>query len=406
MSRFGKKQGNLEKTPLFRRGTGGRGRLRPLVLLPVILLLVLAGCQAVDKDNMFEMPSEDLATLGETRPSETAETRTEPGKAETLSVPYQYGNMQINVPSGNFMDYGDKVIFSAGTGNGFNLFTLDKETLEIELLCRDATCGHNTLKCIAYQKTSNLEQYDGNIYVLGGDLSGPVLELAGDRFEDVTERGVSAFWHGNGNLYVKSTDSELMVYEKGSKTPRTLVAEYPAVQNVTVGNCIYGWDMSTDSIVRTDLQQEKPQPEPIFQKVYFMTDGEYLYTVAQEGDSFLYRYDLDLGNKTRMTADTILPASLNFDETYLYFRYADTTLDKTIWGPGGHELYRMPKDGSGEPEKIAELEEDVFFEVFTVPDCPYVFAECQQMQGDEVEYVYYAVAKDGSGARKLDTSVW
>ena len=380
-----------------------RARILAAVL---ILALALTACQAVDRDNQFEMPSEDMATLGRIQPTETSETKTEPGKAEELSVPYQYGNMQINVPSGNFMDYGDKVIFSAGAGNGFNLYTLDKETLEMQLLCQDASCGHNTLKCIAFQKTSNLEQYDGQIYVLGGDLSGPVLELRGDHFGNVTESGVSAFWHGNGNLYVKSMDSELMVYEKGSKTPKTLVEEYSAIQNVTVGNCIYGWDTSTDSVVRTDLQKEDPQPEPIFQNVYFMTDGVYLYTAAPEGDSVLYRYDLDLGNKTQMTEDTILPASLNFDETYLYFRYADTTLDKTIWGPGGQELYRMPKDGSGEPEKIAELEEDVFFEVFTVPDCPYVFAECQQRQGDEVEYVYYAVAKDGSGARKLDIPAW
>ena len=72
------------------------------------------------------------------------------------------------------------------------------------------------------------------------------------------------------------------------------------------------------------------------------------------------------------------------------------------WGPGGQELSRVAKDGSTAPENIAELQEDVFFEVYTVPDCPYVFAECQHKAGEEVEYVYYAVAKDGSGVQKLE----
>lgn len=205
-------------------------------VLCTAMLTFLTGCRAVDRDNQFEMPPEDLATLGETRAAETAGTeRAQDGAEagpESLSVPYQYGNMQMNVPSGNFMAYGDKVIFATAAGNGFDLFTVDKKTLEVRLLCQDASCNHRRSECISYQKTGNLEQYDGRIFVLGGDLTGPVLELKVDHFETVTNGDAAAFWHGGGDLYVKTPDSELLVYEKGSKSPKTLVEEYPAVQNV------------------------------------------------------------------------------------------------------------------------------------------------------------------------------
>ena len=364
-------------------------------------LLACTGCRAVDKDNQFELPSEALATMGQTEPT-AAPTRAAPvlDGWESLTVPYQYGNMQMNVPSGNFMAYGDRVLFAAAAGNGFDLFTVDKETMEVRLLCQDASCNHRRTECVSYQKTGNLEQYDGRIFVLGGDLRGPVLELDGDRFENVTGGDAAAFWHANGNLYVKTPDSELLVYEAGSRTPRTLVEEYPAVQNVVVGDSIYGWDVSTDSIVKTDL--DDPRPETVAQGIYFMTDGDFVYAVHSDTDGCLYRYDLDFGNEVRLTDQEIFPASVNFDEEYLYFRYGDLSLDNVIWGPGGHELYRMPKDGSTAPEKIAELQEDVFFEVYTVPDCPYVFAECQHKAGEDIEYVYYAVAKDGSGVQKLE----
>ena len=378
-------------------------RKRVWVLCTAVLIF-LTGCRAVDRDNQFEMPSEDLATLGETRAAETAGTeRAQDGAEagpESLSVPYQYGNMQMNVPSGNFMAYGDKVIFAATAGNGFDLFTVDKNTLEVRLLCQDASCNHRRSECISYQKTGNLEQYDGRIFVLGGDLTGPVLELKGDHFESVTNGDAAAFWHGGGDLYVKTPDSELLVYEKGSKSPKTLVEEYPAVQNVVIGDSIYGWDISTDSVVKTDLKDTKP--ETVAQGVYFMTDGAFMYAVGSGTDGCLYRYDLDFSGALRLTEQEIFPASVNIDEEYLYFRYGDLSLDNVIWGPGGHELYRVAKDGSKAPEKIAELEEDVFFEVYTVPDCPYVFAECQHENGDEIEYVYYAVDKDGSGVQRLE----
>lgn len=364
-------------------------------------ILACVGCRAVDKDNQFELPSEAFATMGQTEPT-AAPTGAAPvlDGRESLTVPYQYGNMQMNVPSGNFMAYGDKVIFAAAAGNGFDLFTVDKETLEVRLLCQDASCNHRRRECISYQKTGNLEQYDGRIFVLGGDLTGPVLELDGDHFESVTGGDTAAFWHSGGDLYVKTPDSELLVYEKGSRSPRTLVEEYPAVQNVVVGDSIYGWDIGTDSIVKTNL--EDPKPETVAQGIYFMTDGSFAYAVHTDTDGCLYRYDLDFGNEVRLTEQEIFPASVNFDEEYLYFRYGDLSRDNVIWGPGGHELYRVAKDGSTAPENIAELQEDVFFEVYTVPDCPYVFAECQHKAGEEVEYVYYAVAKDGSGVQKLE----
>ena len=52
---------------------------------------------------------------------------------------YSYGNMQKNVPSGDFMQYEDDIVFLSYSNRRFRLCTYDMKTGEVSLFFKDAT---------------------------------------------------------------------------------------------------------------------------------------------------------------------------------------------------------------------------------------------------------------------------
>ena len=387
---------------------------RAIILAGMMMLsMMLTACQAADKGNRFEMPSEDLATLGQTQateaPGETKQTEDPQEESRSasgqLSVPYQYANMQKDIPSGNFMDDGDKVVFGHQYQSRFLLFAVDKETLEVRLLCQDASCGHNGPECISYNKTGNLEQYDGTLYAMDGGISGEIVTIQGDKTTKTVDGTVSGFWHANGNLYVLTPDQALLCYEEGSKKPKTILEDYTGHWSVVNGTNLYAttWDNNT---IRVDLSAESPEPETLAEQVWtiFDMDRQTAYYVDMEDGYRLYRCGLDFQDPERLTEEGVLFTSINFDENYVYLRLLR---DGDYYGDGCDQLYRMRLDAPGEPEPFIEIPESIIRCVYTVPNYGYLFVETERetgKNGDETEYCteYYAVSKDGKESVKLE----
>ena len=90
-------------------------RLFCYVLMLIYSCFLISCGHAVDKDNLFEMPEEELETAGEEAGNAVLESdkehNTENDPADdSLSYTYAYGNMQKNVPPGNFAEYGDSIL--------------------------------------------------------------------------------------------------------------------------------------------------------------------------------------------------------------------------------------------------------------------------------------------------------
>ena len=373
----------------------------------LILSLAFTACQAVDKDNKFEMPSEELATLGQIQTIEaTRETRKETMPAdgaaagEPLSVPYQYGNRQDSIKSGNFMDYGDSVLFWALSGGKLLLYTVNKDTLEVRFVCEDASCSHDSDRCIAYAKGQNLEQYDGKIYTTNGLAEGEIQQLKGDHFETVVTGDVSCFWHANGNLYVVTADHGLLCYERGSRRAKTLMDEYVGYGSVVCGNYIYGTSKEFD-VFRVDLSAENQTQEILVKNAVARIDvaaGAFYYVSLD--DNCLYACDENYQNPVKLTEDGIHWASLNYDEDYIYMR---PLKNGDFWGEGSREICRMPKSRLGTLETLAEVPEGCVWSIYTVPGYDKLFVQVGiPLEGNRTELVYYAVSKDGSEIVKLE----
>ena len=90
----------------------------------------------------------------------------------------------------------------------------------------------------------------------------------------------------------------------------------------------------------------------------------------------------------------VLPASLNFDDEYLYFRlFTDQKIDGT---EEGKDIYRMSKADPSQVEKIATLDQTAYM-TFTVPGRDVLFVNTYPY-GSGV----YVMDSDGSNLRKLE----
>lgn len=362
-----------------------------------------AACSnAEDTENLFEMTTlqeQENLEMSLKIPSEKGlETGIEYDTGGTtelaLSEEYQYGNMQKNAPPGNFMLYENKIVF-VNFDNQYHAFTLcmmDKKTKEISLFCRDATCMHNTAECVSGGVTSNLEQYDGKLYALNSDNQ--IMELKNGQFETITNGAVYNFWHANGNLYAVSRDGALVVFENNNK-PRILVEEYTDRWNVVFGNYLYG--CTTQGISRVDLSAENPQKEMLVQSGDSMIDGEHIYYFDNE-TFCLYRCDMDGSNSIQLTDQPVLPASINFDGEYVYFRFY---MNLDMEGLESHAIYRMQKKNTQNIEKIAELPNYVYT-IYTVPNYDKLIVVTQASLVQDVAQEYYMVEKDGNSVEKLE----
>ena len=380
------------------------------IVLTVILTLLLAltACRAVDQDNLFELPSEDLATLGQTQAAEeTRETKETPASGtdrngtEDLSVPYQYGNAQKTLPS--FLSVGDDILIFWSHSNTLRhtyLYSVNQKTLEVRFLCQDPTCGHDTAQCIACDKIY-LEQYNGTLYAEDGGFSWTIKELEGGSFTPIVTGCGMGFAHAKGDLYVKTADNALLRYKNGGKKAETVSEEFFGEGMIVFENVLYASTPEFGS-VRVDLNAEEPKKETIRPdaRIILDTDTGTFYCVGTE-DGCLYRCDENFQNEKKLVGSYVDFQTVNFDENYIYFCRKP---DEKPYSEGGNVLSRMSKDPLGEPEIFAELPEGLITFVFTVPDCNYVFVQGMIPPEGEAspEFVFYAINKDTGEITQLE----
>ena len=366
-----------------------------IILSLACLILRLAACKAEDPENVFEMPQTESVET-----TEMVVLATEPPATEAeleVLTDYQYGNMQKNIPSGDFMAYGDEILFFRNLNGQVQLLALDKAKGEVTPFCKDATCTHTAVKCISNRVFANLEPYDGKLYAMNAGWK--IMELQNDGFEQIVDGEVYRFWHANGNMYAVTRDSSLVVFEKGSSSPRVLIEEYIDYWNVVFGQYLYG--CSSEGISRVDLSAQEPQKEIIVQGTCnSMIDGKHIYYDDVQ-TNYLYRCKMDGSESVQLTDVPVAVFSCNFDDEYLYFRLFTDGIE----GQDSHDVYRMSKEDPTRLEKIAELPESVH-QIFTVPGYDKIFVTNwrgnEPREEDREESRIYLVAKDGSSVELLE----
>lgn len=339
------------------------------------LCLCISACGAEDPENLFEM-------------SDTPDTT---GSFVAVDEgDYPYGNMQKNIPSGEFMRLGNEVLFTEAQGSGFLLYSYNLTTGEVRPYCKDATCDHR--ECGTGSLFGNLEQYDGDIYAMStGNM---VMKLENGRMERQLDGAVSGFWHYGGDLYVQTADYSLLVYEDGRGEPRTILEEYSPYWNVVFGQYLYGTYAGTLS--RVDLLAEAPVEEVLLENVNPMVEGEHIYYTSDD-THHLYRCRLDGSSPELILDKPVLIKWGNFDEDYFYFRlYTNFELD----GEDSHDIYRFPKDDPNDIQLIATLPESVG-DIFTVPGTGKIFVKTRTT-GEDSNKIIYVMNSDGSDIRALE----
>jgi len=352
-----------------------------LLILALSICLSLTACAAADPENLFE------STSG------TEDTQSEPDDVILYQGIYQYGNMQKNVPAGDFMLLGNEVLFSHLVNNKFLVYSYDLRTGQVQCFCKDATCQHEDCVAALY---SNIEVYKGKLYRTRSVESGKELLMVNGNTVEVILDSVSTFFHHEDKLYFRTPDSSLMVLAEGQKEPKMVLEEYNGVMEMIFGNYLYAHEF-WGGIYRIDLTAENPQPEMLVENAMGMTDGEYIY--YGDMNSFqLYRCNMDGSGPVLIDEREVQYGSMNFDEEYVYYRlYTDQKLTGT---PDCYDIYRFPKDDPTQIEKIATMPVPVH-QVFTVPGTGKIFVTAERLEGEENRPIYIMDC-DGGNMKKLD----
>lgn len=345
------------------------------VLVAFCMIITLAACQKEEPETDLRRESDSLLPP-------------EPGEV-AVEEDYPYGNMQKNVPSGNFMCYENDVVFLAN--NSTRLYTYDMETGKTSFFDRDATGrGGNAL-------SGNLESYNGRLYAL--DPGSRAVEVKQGVQSPLCDGSLYGFWHSNGSLYCVTKDASLLVYEKNGKDPRMLLEEYTGIWNVVFGQYLYG--NVEENIVRVNLRSEKPQEEILVKNAGGIVEGHHIYYVDYK-TWYLYRCNMDGSDPILLVDKPVLLASMNFDDDYFYFRlYTDTQLEE---GEDCFRLYRFPKEDPARIEEIAELPYAVF-QVFTVPGYDKLFVVTLgplNAAGNRDQWPIYVMNTDGSDVTPVE----
>ena len=368
---------------------------RLLTIGLLLMCLVLAACNATDPNNLFETTEGNPAdtttsAIAATEPSEESNASEFDGSV-MFEEGYQYGNMQKNVPSGNFMKLGDQVLFEYCSGGQFRCYLYDLVTGEVQSFCKDATCRHRS--CAASRLLSNLEVYKGKIYTMTDNWK--IAEIRDDEQIIPHKAQVNGFFHHNDKLYARTPDSSLVVFEEGSDQPRVILEEYTGYWDVIFGQYMYA--NAADSIIRIDLTAETPEQEEIVPNAGGITDGHYIYYTDNRTE-YLYRCDMDGSNAELLLERPVLLASINFDDEYFYYRlYTDHQLDD---GADTYDIYRFPKSDPAKIEKIVTLPVPAY-QIFTVPGTGKIFVESRIRTNGE-DFDIYVMNTDGSNITRLE----
>ena len=361
-----------------------------LIILAFCICLSLTACAATDPNNLFETTEKP----DDTTVSGMEDTQPDSNEVILYTGTYQYGNMQKNIPAGDFMLLGNEVLFSHHVNRRFLVYSYDLRTGQVRCFCKDATCTHKD--CAATLDT-NIEVYKGKLYAMRANESGEELVmLNGNTVEALLDASVYSFLHHEDKLYVETADSSLVVLEEGQKEPQMVLEEYSGIFEMIFGNYLYATKFDTD-IFRIDLTAENPQEELLVANAMGMTDGEYIY-YGDQTNFQLYRCNMDGSDPLLIDEREVQEGSMNFDEEYFYYRlYTD---QKLVGTPDCYDIYRFPKDDPTKIEKIATLPVPVH-QIFTVPGTGKIFVTAERLEGEENRAIYILDC-DGSNLKKLD----
>ncbi len=368
-------------------------------LLSVCLLLSACGAgthkdEAVNTDTTAQTPEQEtLSTEPSKQPEETVRGPVFEEIPKMEDDYYQYGNMQINVPSGDFLLYNGEVVFDVRSKTF--LYSYNLTTGEVRLFCASEGCDHRGSACVSVKNYSVLEQYGGKLYAK--DSESVVKTLVDGKWADLVKSN-RRFWHGDGDLYTVTRKGELQVYADGTGEPRTILEDYDYYWNVVFDGYLYG--ATAEEVIRVDLRSETPVKEILLEDVYSMVEGNHIY-YAEEENYHLYRCDMDGTNRQLLLDKPVLPASINFGDEYVYFRlYTDKQLEGTA---DSNDIYRMSKADPARVEKITTLPESAY-QIFTVPGLDVLFVTARvyyDEHGAQRENIY-VMNTDGRNMTQLE----
>lgn len=177
-------------------------------------------------------------------------------------------------------------------------------------------------------------------------------------------------------------------------------APYRQYWNVVFGPYLYG---QSEDITRVNLQAESPELEVLVKNATGIIDGQYIYYSDLSDGFHLYRCNMDGSDPVLLLDQPVLPASLNFDDEFIFFRLL--TGETIRSGPDTHDIYRFPKADLTQVEKIATLPE-MAYQVLTVPGYDKVFVLTLAPLNDEGNQAYdppvYVMGLDGSDLTQLE----
>lgn len=310
---------------------------------------------------------------------------------------YLYGNMQKANAAENFVVYGNEVLFVGGYIS--RLYAYDLTTGKVRRFCDIPNCDHSSSACrVLGLARQNLESYGGKLYT---HSYGEPIKVLEDSAWKSTGIRAERVWHAYGDLFTSMT-GRLKFYEDGEGEPRTILNDYDYMFNVVVGRYLYSH--SCVGLVRVDLLADNPDKEVVMEEVFCMVAEDCIYYVdtAEGSDThYLYCCDLDGSNSELLLDKPVLPASLNFDDEYLYFRlFTDKKIRQT---EDCKDIYRMSREDPKQVEKIAMLDKAAYM-TFTVPGYDVLFAlTCGTIDSDgKVISDIYVMRRDGSGLTLLD----
>ena len=354
-------------------------------LIYLCMCFTLHACVVTDPTNMFEITT-GTATINTDSSGVTFET------SEISNEYYQYGNMQKNRPSGNFMLLDKEVIFRFVNNGGYKLYTYNLENGQVFPYCKDATCTHQG-SCSYGALKGALEVYKGKIYSRNTNLQ-PV-ELAENGQRILAPKVTGTAFHNGDNMYVVTRDSTLVVFENGSDKYRVILDEYVGFWNVIFGQYLYA--NNGVNIIKIDLSAEQAKEEVVVSDAVGVIDGQHIYFVNQK-NNYLYRCNMDGSEPLLLVEQPVLPASLNFDDEYFYFRFFVNNQVHT--GAESCNLYRITKSNPTTIEKIATLPAPIY-QVFTVPGTGKIFITSYEMSNGEDGDIYI-LNTDGSELHRVE----
>ena len=355
------------------------------LLVAICICAVITGCTATDPRNLFETTTTGIAESADSTQQANETTMLDDGY-------YQYGNMHKGRPSGNFMLLGNEVIFRYIDGGRYKLYTYSLEDGMVFPYCKDATCTHRG-SCSYGTLGGAVEVYKGRIYSRNTNLQPVELTETGQQI--LAPKVTGAAFHHSDDLYVVTRDSSLVVFEDGSDEYRLILDEYVGFWNVIFGKYLYANDGV--NIIRIDLSAAQAKEEVIVADAVGFIDGQHIYYVDQK-TNHLYRCNMDGSEPRLLVEQPVLPASLNFDDEYFYFRLLVD--DQVDTGADSYDLYRIVKSDPSQIEKIATLSAPIY-QVFTVPGTGRIFITSYELSNGE-DNDLYVMNTDGSALARVE----